>query len=61
MCVKRDNKTQVESLSTVHINYLSKIWIKRILQCMHKTIPYRDVIEITTCKYKYQSSCVYEK
>ena len=61
MCVKRDIKTQVESLSTVHINYSSKIWIKRILQCMCKTIPYRDGIEITTCKYKYQCSCIYEK
>ena len=34
----RDIKTQVESLSTVHINYLVYIWIERKLQCIWKTI-----------------------
>ena len=35
----RDTKTQAWTLIHMCLIYLGEMWIKRILQCMHKTIP----------------------
>ena len=57
MCVKRDIETQIDSLSTVHINYLVYIW--KISDYSVYTRPHKgDGTWLTTSLFNKNSSCL---